>query len=494
MILARLIGVLALFASQDLDHPALFETADDLAIERVEKDGELVCSVRATRVPALRLARALAAEFQLEIDGIHLLPTTEVVSLDLQRRPLRQVWEFLAGTLGLGAQLRGKTVSFLAEQDAPDNVSEMLDEASRRYIGLQRDFPEHPLVAEALFQRGWVEERRNALTAAWTSYDMLTEHFPESTRVPQALFRGGVVLSRAKSWEKAAEKLSTLLRLEGVAELEAPARTALARCLAHLDRSEAALAMLDALEAFLPAQTGPDVQERQYVRARALNGVRRWKEAVVALDAADARDRTPDQELESLELRAVALEGLANWAGASRNWLLLSNKAAGTERTICLRHAARLALAAGDEVAVLFIASMATESERDPEILASDKQARERLALYERKQFTETPSARLAHAERLLDAGSELEAHALLASLHPLRSSLKPPELLQFTLHYARALGERDGIERAIELLREALPITNDAAKRREIYLLASDIYERAGQFDAAIAALEGRL
>ncbi len=494
MILARFASVLALVAFQDLDHPALFEKTDDLVIERVEKDGELVCSVHAMRVTALRLARALAAEFQLEIDGAELLPTSAVVSLDLQDRPLRQVWEYMAGSLGLRAQLRGKSISFLPEQDMQQGVSALLDEASRSYIGLQRDFPDHPLVAEALFQRGWVEERRNALTAAWTSYGMLTERFPESTRVPQALFRGGVVLSQEKEWEQAAERLSALLRLEGVAELEAPTRTALARCLAHLDRSEAALAMLDALESFLPAQTGPDVQERQYVRARALNGLRRWKEAVAALDTADARTRTAVQEAESLELRAVALEGLADWAGASRNWLLLANRAAGSERTIFLRHAARLALAAGDEVAVLFIASLPPQAEPDPELLAHGKQARERLALHDRKQPTETASERLLRAERLLSTGSELEAHALLASIHPLRSTLKPTELVQFASRYARALGERDGIQRAIELLREVLPTTNDATVRREIYLLASDMYERAGQFDAAIEALEGRL
>ncbi len=487
------LGFLAL-GSQDLDHPGLQAGADEPAIERSDRDGEVLCSVRCSRLSAARVVHTLSTRFELHLNGSEHIPTTAVVSFELERRPLRQVCDLLAGQLGLRADLRGKILTLEPEESEQQSAAGMLDEASRMYLGLQRDFPEHAQVAEALFQRGWVEERRHAYNAAWASYDLLVERFPESPRLPLALFRSGTALSAAQQWDQAAERLSRLLRLESVAELEAPARTSLARALAHLGRSESALAMLDALEAFLPATSAPDAQERQYVRARALNGLRRWKDALTALNAADARPPTAEQELESLELRAIALEGQSDWAGASRNWLLLAGKRKGAERTIALRHAGRLALAAGDEVAVLFIASMPLETAGDPELDAHGRAARERLALGEKTSAVESPAARLARAERLLAAGAELEAHALLTSIHPHRATLDAPAQLRFARLYARALADRDGAGRAVELLREALPGAQDAAERREIYLLAGDIYERAGRLDDAIAALEGRL
>jgi tetratricopeptide (TPR) repeat protein len=478
-------------ALQDWDDPRLFEPEPDIQIAHEVVEGEILCSVQAVRVPAVRLVRSLAKELGQELEGVELLSPTSVVSVDMERRPVRQVWEFMVGSLGLRADVRSHVVSLRTEAADVATSDAMLEEASRRFIGLQRDYPDHPLVAEALFQRGWVEERRGVSAAAWTSYELLVEHFPESERVPQALLRAGLAFSAAGEWERGAARLSELLRREDQAEMEAPARAALARCLAHLGRSETALAMLDALDTSLPAVSGADQQDRQYARARALVGLRRWKEAIAALDLADARPPTSHQEHEALELRALALEGMADWSGASRNWLLLSKRLEGNERTIALRHAARLAFAAGDDLAVLFMADMA---KHDSEVGEFGRQAGERLGWERSAPTSESVQQRLDRAERALAGGTELEAHALLTSIHPMRGTLTPDELRRFALMYAPALAQRDGLDGAIELLREAARATPSGEDRRIMYLLAGELLERGDRLEQAIAAYEGRL
>jgi hypothetical protein len=252
--------------------------------------------------------------------------------------------------------------------------------------------------------------------------------------------------------------------------------------------------MLDALENLAPAVGEEDAQDRLYIRARALVGARRFHHALDALDEADLTERTAVEELDSFEIRALALEGIGRDADASRAWLAFAQRAIGSEREEGLRRAAELALGAGDELSVLFIEQLATKLGEDGVVEASAREARQRLDLEDTDLVGASALERLDRAERLLAGGLGDEAHDLLESIHAQSTRFSEVDATRFLLAFGRTLGERAGVDAALEMLREGIGSIQDAERRRSIYLLAAELLEAEERFDDAIEAYKGRL
>ena len=463
-----------------------------IAVSIEELDGETWCSVRAERGRLLEVLEELALRSGRTLEGAALVSPTAIVSIDLRQRPLPRALAYMLGTAGLRAETRTDVIALRALPRAPAPVEVLQTQAIAAYASAVRAFPEHELAPQALQSRARIEELRGNDGAALASFEQLVESHPASTLVAASLFDAARILMRRREWEVAAQRLMDMLRLESAQALEIPGRLALARCTAMLDRPDQALDMVDALDSFTPAVELDDVQQRRAVRARALVAAARPREALAQLDLLDSAERGPELEREALELRAQALEGVGEHGLASRAWIAVSQRVRGNEVTIALRHAARLALAANDEVAVLLIRGLADGESAELEPLV--REARERLQLADMRREGTTPLQRLERAEQLLNGGLGPQAHELLASLLPLRETFDGAALLRHARAYAQTLEQRQGTNAAIAFLRDSLPRLADPEHRRALYLLAGDLYERAERLDEAALAYRGRL
>jgi tetratricopeptide (TPR) repeat protein len=454
-------------------------------------DGELWCSVAAEDAPLGPLLEALSERAGVTFQGVERLPSDLRVSAYLERRPLSQAVTWILGSAGLRADRRLDT--FTLRADARERT-DLLTEGQAAYLRALREWPNHEGAPRAVFGQALLEEDRGNSGAARAHYERLIEGWPSSDLVPEALRSCAELWQADREWSHAAQKWSDLLRLEREHEYETLAYTELARCTALLGDSERALFMLDALENLAPAEGEEDAQDRLYIRARALVGARRFHHALDALDEADLTERTAIEELDSFEIRALALEGIGRDADASRAWLAFAQRAIGSDREEGLRRAAELALGAGDELSVLFIEQLATKLGEDGVVEASAREARQRLDLEDTDLVGASALERLDRAERLLAGGLGDEAHDLLESIRAQSTRFSEVDATRFLLAFGRTLGERAGVDAALEMLREGIGSIQDAERRRSIYLLAAELLEAEERFDDAIEAYKGRL
>jgi tetratricopeptide (TPR) repeat protein len=475
--------------------PAAHADASSLTEQRFDTDAELVdgewwVSVRTQEAPLALLLAELAGETGIEFDGLERLPQALRVSAHLEHRPLRQAVAWILGSVGLRADRRADTFTLHVDADAREDL---LSQAETEYLRTLREFPNHPLADRALLGQGLLEEDRGEAEAARARYEGLIEAYPESELVDDALRRCAELHAGAKRWDLAAQRWAQLLRLESGSEHEVLAYEQLALCTAQLGEPERALYMLDDLDELAPAADETQRHPRLLIRARALVGLGDHHQALEALADADGHARSGAPELAAHELRALALTGLEEHGAAARAWLAFCEGAEGDELARGLRAAAASALAAGDELAVLFIERLAVKRGLDGAVAEEARAARARLDLVSGRLSGLADVERLARAERLLAAGLHAEAGELLEALAPTAPLLEEPERLRFVLALGRALGA-GGAEPAIAFFREQLPSLSELEHRKQVYLLAAEMLEAEGRIDQAIEAYQGRL
>ena len=486
--LAALAATLVLSAASRADEGERFQVRSALV------DGQWRCSIFAERASARELIGALARQCDVTLEGFEHVSRTALVDADLRDRPVHQALEYVLGSVGLRLETRRGVWRVRASLRTPAEPETLREQALTAYLGALRDFPDHLGGAGALLSQGEIEQARGHLAAARERFDGVVESYPDSELVAEALMRAGLTLVRLRDWEQAAVRFADLLRLERVHPFEVPARLELARCTVALGEGQRALAMLDALDSIHPAEDGAQARARLLVRAGALVATGALEEAATDLAWLELQPLPHDARREVLELSARALEGLERPAEAARRWLAYSQESEGGERTIGLRHAARLALAAGDEVAVLFIQELAEREGAGGSLGPQADVARERLALGALAGGGATSTRRIERAEELVDAGSALEALELLDAVERSGSRLEPAALLRAGLTRGRALARVQGVEAAVGALRALVPQLQDGDARRAVYLLAGELLEQAGHVDAAIEAYQGRL
>ena len=270
------------------------------------------------------------------------------------------------------------------------------------------------------------------------------------------------------------------------------ARLQLARSLAKAGDGARALPLLDALDRMFPAVSNDERATRLGIRATALSAAGRSGEALAALDQASRLVPDLASSPEMMRLRAEALEHSGQTAAAGRAWLACAQAVEGAEKRIALEKSARLALAAGDFVGVLFLERESVGTGAEPAIAALAARARQSLGFEAPRESNSDP--RLAQAEELVLLGSLSEAETLVEPVWRERGGLSAENLARVALVHARAIDAKSGIEAAIAALRDALPRLKDPSLRKRIYLLAGELYERRDSFELAVDAYEGRL
>lgn len=459
-----------------------------------ELDGEWRCSLYADRAQVEKLLEALAQHCGVEVEGLDALPSSARVDADLRDRPVSQALNYVLGTQGLRLETSGGVWRVRAMPRAPDAPDLLREAALAAYATTLDEFHDAPGGAHAALSQGDIELALGRTAEACERFDAVVERFPYAAEAAHALYRAGQAFEALGDWEQAAGRFAELLRLEREHPYERSARLELARCTVEIGSGERALAMLDALEGAAPPADEAESSERQLVRARALAATGAHASALAVLAGLESRSLAPDQYLLTLELSARSLEGAGRPVDAARRWLVLSKDARGPQRALALDEAARLALEAGDEIGVLFIAKLAeAQASAGSPTSAQMREARRRLGL-EPAVAAHEDALRLERAEELSALGRPREALEIAAELELGEPRPAGAALARLVQVKARALGELQGVDAALSALSAALPSLQDPEARRQVYLLAGELLERAGRLDEAIDAYQGRL
>jgi hypothetical protein len=490
--LAALALVLAALAARPGASPTSVRQADDARLVSVARqdgrDGPL-WSVLCADAPLEEVLRAIARKSGLALEGLSVVPVGATATVELQRRPLDQVLDFVLGSHGLGHALEGGTL--VISPAAPDETALLARaEVAWRVVEAEGD----PRAAgRARLAQGNLAEVRGDLEAAYRVYAALaeSEHGADSA---EATFRAGLVLERLGHRAEAAQHFRVLSGREGAEAWHARARLELARVSIDLGDAQSALHLLNFLDANYPAADASERAERRLVRAQAHVALEAWIPALRAIEEGSvAAARSSGSR--TLRIRATALEGLGFEAEAGRAWLLCARDAAlAEEREHAFRRAAELALAAGDELAALFVCREAAKAGAHDALAALEATARARLGLDE-EHVPATLADRLALAESLLaraEADAFERAAALLEGLYLARGALPAAERARAVAAWSTVLADRTGLDSALATLARERAELADPTALRTLDLAAAGLLEAAERFEEAAQAYRG--
>ena len=457
-----------------------------LSIARQETRDGPRWSVLCDEAPLDEVLRALAKKAAIALEGSELLPPGARLSVQLERRPLEQVLDFVLGSQGLRHGLARGTLRLLPGSNAPP---ELLRLASDAWRAVEVDGDERA-AGRAKLAQGNLAEVRGDLEGAYRLYAELAEHV-DGEDSAEATFRAGRVLQRLGHWAEAAQHFRTLAALDGAQRFHAKARLELARVALELGDAQSALHVLNFLDANFASQDPVELAERRLVRARAFNAVHEYVEALRTLEEGEVVS-APESEARSLEIRAVAFEGLGYEVEAARAWLIFAREAAaGEARSTAFAKAANLSLAAGDELGTLFICREAAKSGSDEGLGGSAREARLRLGLDEADVPT-TIHERLELAEDLLARDELPKASGLFEGLYLARGALSEPDQARVLAGWSRVLLDRSGLEAALEVLAKARAAFEDPQAAQQLDLAAAALLEGEGRYEEAAEAYRG--
>ena len=449
-------------------------------------------SVRARSASPAEVLAELAARSGRELAGLGAVaPDADPIAVELVDRPLAHVVHCLAGAAGLRARVGATSVELLplpAEEPAAAELDEQEALAWERFL---RAFPRHELAGEAEFALGALAERAGDPTAAVAHYERVASEHPRSLRTPDALLAAGLAHARAGRLEAAGASFGALAGLDREHPHHARARLELARTIALRGDGRQAGLLLDALDRLHPARDDQERSERFEVRARALLASGKPRQALDALAAATALSGVEAERVPE-DLLARIYEALGRPGEASRAWLASSRDGEGDQAARALAEAARLAHAAGDDLAVLFLERRAHQLGCAAELAKWSEASRARLGL----ATGSTPPAveEVELAEQMLAAGNAARARPVLERVWRDRRSLDPQLLVRAASAHARATSAGDGLEAAIAVVRAALEIAEDAESVRALHVLAGELFEAHERFDDAARAYGGEL
>jgi tetratricopeptide (TPR) repeat protein len=375
MMLALAVTALAFAGAQEIHDGNLVRP---LRVGAESIEGRLWFSVQAQNASALGVVREIARLSGRDVTGLDALDEPALVTVDLVDRPLDQVLEFTLGSLGLRADLSRTTIEIVS--DRPKTADEHLDLAAAAWLRAWSRFPDHMDAPQARLAQAEIAEMRGLSSAARSSYLTLAEDYPSSAVVGEAYMRAGRISGQLGQWAEASRLFRTLSNLDAGSEYHAAARLEWARAMVAQGDPQAALYMLSALATNYPTTDVTELTGRRLVKARALNARELFMEALTELDRADP-NFDDFGRWEALHIRALALEGVGLPGDAARAWLLYAGEANGNDRAHAYHEAARLSLAADDELAVLFVIRQAEIAGVTTGLEAYERDARQKLGL-----------------------------------------------------------------------------------------------------------------
>jgi len=437
-------------------------------------------------VPLEEVLRTFARKASLALEGSELLPRDARISVDVRRRPVEELLEFVLGSQGLGFELaRGSLVIHPPEQDA----AELLRQAQEAWRRVEAEGDERAAVRARLAQ-GNLAEVRGDLEGAYKLYAALAEE-ELSLDGAEALYRAGRILEKLGHWAEAAQHFRTLASLDEAKPFHARARLELARVSIELGDAKSALHLLNFLEGNFATSDPVERAERRLVRARAQNATHDYVEALRTLEEGEVVS-APEAEARAIEIRAVAFEGLGFHVEAARAWLIHARETHDEElRAHSFEKAAELSLEAGDELGALFVVREAARHGADEGLGEYQRTARQRLGLDESEVPT-TIHERLELAEERLARGETRAAGELFEGLYLARGALPVAEQARVLAGWARVVRTRSGLEAALELLSRSRAGLEEPDAQQLVDVTAAGLLEEEGLYEAAAEAYRG--
>ena len=472
--------------------PLVQAPRERFTISLQEVDGDFVCSIHARQARLVELLQELGKRMDLSVQGLEYVPRQTRVTVDLRRRPVREALDYILGGVGLEADQRVGVL--VVREDLVLSLDDLRAAAQASYLRALREYPNHELAPEAMFGQALLEESAGNISAARTRYDDLVGSYPESSLIPRAMARSAQLFLDEEEWGYAAQRYADLLRLEYEHGYEVEGFIHLALCTTMLGDHQRAIHMLDAFESATTTVDRETWLQREFVRIRALIGLRQLRRAASLLDDADAWAPEGANALLSMELRARLLSAKGYHDQASRAWLSYAHAAEGVERDRALRHAARHSLIAEDEMGVFFIERFAHELGSEADLSDVVLEARARLGIDAEVSRNRDVEERLERAERLITAGT---TEGLLGSLEQLQElSTSKDEAFRTRVLLARGsvIARHASLNQTLELFRVHVVDLEDPENRRRLYLLAARLLEDDNRIDEAIEAYQGRL
>ena len=213
-----------------------------------------------------------------------------------------------------------------------------------------------------------------------------------------------------------------------------------------------------------------------------------------ALDLAANYRQEGGDDPRILEVRALATAALGRSGEAAVAWMRYAQAVEGSRREAGLSAAARNALDAGDELGVLFIHGWAEREGASSATEREASEARSRLGLPTPILSAVPAEERLIRAESLYARGLAREARDALSALYDRRAALDEDQRVRLAVAFTRTLEEEGALERAVTVLREIAGSLESVDRRKQLYIHASEMFERRGRLDEALEALRGRL
>ena len=461
-------------------------------------DGVAFCTLH-MRSSNLRDSLALLAHrAQLDIKGLELIDGDLRTDANLSNRRIELVLAYVLGQHGFGASVRASGITIHALLTEEPSTDELRELAGFSYLRVTRNFPDHPSLAAVMLSQARVASQIGRVTTAQRYYEDLINRYPGAAETSSALMELGELLMLQREWGAASQQFSELLRFKIEPAVEEEAKLLFAEAIAREGQNDQALLMLKALDSVRPAATPEARQRRAYLRASFLLGLDRADDALKALDTADSFG-LGDLEVRqaALRLRAEALESIGDLAGSARAWIAWQAEVEGEDRIFGLESAARTSLESGrgeDLLAVIFAGRIASEAGFGQRLQPWVDEARTQLGLQPSSTTSVPVTDLLDRAERSTLAGHSQEALALFDDLMARRDELSPKQVLRFTGMRARALEVGASLQAAMDFLRNEIPSFEDTQARRELYLVAADLYARHSLWEQEAEALQGRL
>jgi tetratricopeptide (TPR) repeat protein len=454
--------------------------------------GRVHLTVRAINAPVHLVIHDLAEKAGYTLEGGDLLPQDELVTIDLEDRPLAQTLEYVLGGIGRRSELNGRTIRVLHDPPRETEQRRVSDLADIAWLTALRAYPDHESAPAARLAQGELRELTGNPHAALDHYQGLLDNYPESDQVATALLRSGRLLCDFGRWQEAAGQYRSITTRHNVDELQPEARLGLARCAVEMGEPTSAIFQIEALDQNYPAEDAAVAAQRALVSAMARTAQGEGLEALRLLDRAEPLLEGHAVVL-AMKVRAQALSKILP-AESARAWVLYASRVGGEEQATALESAATLALSVGDDVSVLFVCREAARNGLEERFRRFELQARSNLGLEDlAAEDPQNDDARVTRAETWLADGNATEASAILAPLYSERHRLPSSIALRVSVAYAQARAQIGGLAEALTVLRDARPGFTELADRSLLDVTAARLLESHNEFTRAIDAYEGR-
>jgi len=462
-----------------------------LVVDVVADNEGARCSILGSNVPVDRVVREIAERTGRELSGFEGVARAALVTVELKDRPIGEVLEVVLGSVGLRHELREGHLRVLRDDTSDREPATLRDQATAAYLLALQRFPSHPLGAAARLSQARMEIHRGNGTSALDHLRALVESYRTAPLVHDARIAAAGVLESLGRFAEAAAELRLVIGAAGAEHWHPKARLDLARNTLALGNPELAEAMLTTLERAHPTIDRGVIAAREFVRAEAYLELKRWIDALHAVERCAVRGLPVDAETQAMSIRARAFEGLDMVQEASRAWLIVASDERAPRRALAFERAASLALEAEEELSVLFVAQAAVSAGVDAEVDPAVFEARRRLGLPEDGLLMPVSMA-LTYAAELAATERWQELTPVLKRLHNERALLELAAFVELGRLRAEQTFALAGIAAALDVLRDTRWELERPEDRLALDRVAAALLERVRDYNGAVLAYEG--